>query len=149
MGLDNLIGISLEKVQPDAVAIQRLIAAAKRNIADAHVDIVSAENRFDAAYKAIMQLANAALQANGFRTLTSKPGHHMTLIQLLHQTIGLDKQTVIVLDALRKQRNVADYSGDIVPASAVNECLKYAENLLNEVAHWLASNKPELLKTPR
>ena len=64
---------------------------------------ISAENRFDAAYKAIMQLSNAALQANGFRTLTSKPGHHMTMIHVLSQTIDLDKQTVIVLDALRKQ----------------------------------------------
>jgi len=88
--------------------IGRLLSAAKLNIADAHVKEISAENRFDAAYKAIMQLANTALQANGFRTLTSKPGHHMTMIQTLTQTIGLDKQQVIVLDALRKQRNVAD-----------------------------------------
>jgi len=148
MGLDNLIGISLETVAPDAAAIQRLLAAATRNIADSHVQAVSAENRFDAAYKAIMQLANAALQANGFRTLTSKPGHHMTLIQLLNQTIGLDKQTIIVLDALRKQRNVADYSGDTVPISAVEECVKHAEKLLREVMHWLEHNKPELLKKP-
>jgi hypothetical protein len=39
---------------------------------------LSNENRFDAAYKAIMQLSNAALQAAGFRTLTSKTGHHQT-----------------------------------------------------------------------
>lgn len=122
MGLDKLVGISLEKVAPDAAMIGRLLSAARRNIADARVTEISAENRFDAAYKAIMQLANAALQANGFRTLTSKPGHHMTMIQTLSKTIGVDKQTVIVLDALRKQRNVADYSGDVVPMSAVEEC---------------------------
>jgi len=74
MTLDNLIGISLERVMPDATAIRRLLEAAARNIKDAHVEEVSAENRFDAAYKTIMQLANASLQANGFRTLTSKPG---------------------------------------------------------------------------
>lgn len=61
-----------------------------------------------------MQLANAALQANGFRTLTSRPGHHQTMIQSLPKTIGLDNDVMIVLDALRKQRNVADYSGDLV-----------------------------------
>ncbi len=93
-----------------------------------------------------MQLANAALQANGFRTLISKPGHHRTLIQLLSQTIGLDKQTVIVLDALRKQRNVTDYSGDSVPASAVEDCVRQAENLFRTVTHWLTDNKPELLE---
>lgn len=145
MGLDNLVGISLEPVEANAAVIQRLLSAAERNIADAQVMEISFENRFDAAYKAIMQLANAALQANGFRTLTSKPGHHMTMIQLLSQTVGLDQGTVIVLDALRKQRNVADYSGDIVPASAVDECVIHAEDLLHDVNAWLKQNKPELL----
>jgi len=69
----------------------------------------------------------------------------MTMIQVLSQTIGLDQQTVIVLDALRKQRNVADYSGDIVSASAVDECVKHAENLIHDVNYWLKENKPELL----
>lgn len=149
MSLDNLVGISLEKVVPDATVIGRLLSAARRNIADAHVMEISAENRFDAAYKAIMQLANAALQANGFRTSTSKPGHHMTMIQTLSQTIGVDKQTVIVLDALRKQRNVADYSGDIVPMSAVEECRAHAEVLLESVVGWMKANKPELLGDER
>lgn len=146
MGLDNLVGISLERVEPDASVIGRLLAAAARNIADAHVHGISAENRFDAAYKAIMQLANAALQANGYRTLTSKPGHHMTMLQTLGQTIGLDRQTVIVLDALRKQRNVADYSGDLVSASAVAECVSQAESLQREIVRWMKANKPQLLR---
>jgi len=67
-------------------------------------------------------------------------------IQVLSQTIGLNRETVIVLDALRKQRNVADYSGDIVPASAVDECVKHAENLLHDVNDWLNKNKPELFE---
>ena len=145
MSLEKLVGISLETIGPDSAAIKRLLAAAERNIADSRVEAISNETRFDAAYKAIMQLANAALQANGLRTLTSKPGHHMTLIQALNQTIGLDRQTVIVLDALRKQRNVADYSGDAVPASAAEECRRQAVNLLETVRFWLQDNKPELL----
>ena len=146
MSLDNLVGISLEKLEPDSTSIARLLAAARRNIADATIMTVSAENRFDAAYKAIMQLANASLQANGFRTLTSKPGHHMTMIQSLGQTLGLDKETVIILDALRKQRNVADYSGDIVPESTARDCLMHAENLLKNVSRWLKANRPELVE---
>jgi hypothetical protein len=146
MSLDNLVGISLEKLEPDSTSIARLLAAARRNIADATIMTVSAENRFDAAYKAIMQLANASLQAHGFRTLTSKPGHHMTMIQSLGQTLGLDKETVIILDALRKQRNVADYSGDIVPESAARDCLMHAENLLKNVNRWLKANRPDLVE---
>ena len=145
MGLDNLIGISLERIEPDKTSIERLLAAARRNINDAQILAVSAENRFDAAYKAIMQLANVAIQANGYRVLTSKPGHHMTMIQLLTQTIALDAETVIVLDALRKQRNVADYSGDTVPESAVRECLSQAKSLQSSVMNWLKDNKHALL----
>lgn len=146
MGLDKLVGITLGRIEPDASVINRLITAAERNIVDARVTEISAENRFDAAYKAIMQLANAALQANGYRTLTSQPGHHMTMIQSLTQTVGLDNRTVIVLDAFRKQRNVADYSGDIIPESTLAECVTHAENLLNLLKNWLRESKPELVE---
>lgn len=37
MGLDNLVGISLDKINPDASVIKRLISAAERNIKDARV----------------------------------------------------------------------------------------------------------------
>ncbi len=137
MNLDNLVGKSIEKIPPHQDTINRLITAAKRNISDAKVTAVSAENRFDAAYKAIMQIANASLHRHGYRTLTSKPGHHQTMIQLLTSTLGIDNQTMILLDAMRKQRNIADYSGDIVPESTVRECIEQAEKLLQKFnAHF-------------
>jgi hypothetical protein len=144
MGLDNLIGKTPEQVEPDNNTIHKLLDAAKRNLADARIKQLSSENQFDAAYKAIMQLANAALQANGYRTLTSKPGHHMTMIQSLNQTCGLANDIVIVLDKLRKLRNVADYSGDAIPESAVKECTGLAEQLFKHVNKWLREYKPEL-----
>ena len=55
MTLKNLLGISLDAVAPDRGLIARLLAAARRNIADAQLPALSAENRFDAPYKAIMQ----------------------------------------------------------------------------------------------
>ena len=76
MTLQNLLGRSLDGITPDKTQIAKLLAAAQRNIQDAQLSALSAENRFDAAYKAIMQLSMAALQAHGYRTLTSKPGHH-------------------------------------------------------------------------
>ena len=145
MTLDNLVGINLEQVAPDAMTIQRLLSAAKRNIEDAQIEALSNENSFDTAYKAIMQLANAALQANGYRTLTSKPGHHQTMIQSLVKTIGLDRDEVIVLDALRRQRNVADYSGDLVTDASVTECITYAKRLSHQVNDWISVRHPDLL----
>jgi hypothetical protein len=78
MTLQNLLGISLDAITPDRDTVAKLLAAADRNLADAQLAGLSAENRFDAAYKAIMQLAMVALHANGYRTLTSRPGHHQT-----------------------------------------------------------------------
>ena len=87
-----------------------------------------------------MQIANAALQANGFRTLTSKPGHHQTMLQLLSKTLEVDGNTVILLDVMRKQRNVADYSGDMIPESAMRDCIAQAEKLLKRFNDWLSKH---------
>ncbi|MCO8610718.1 DNA-binding protein [Burkholderia multivorans] len=143
MTLQNLLGISLEAIEPDRAQVMRLLAAAERNLTDARLAGLSNENRFDAAYKAIMQLAMLALHANGFRPLTSRPGHHQTAIQTFSQTIGLPVGRMIVLDALRKQRNLSDYSGDVVPMSAVDECFDSAAALMADVKAWLVTNKPQ------
>ena len=103
MSLANLLKTNqLQVHSPSKEAVQRLLEAAKRNLADAHIVAVSGENRFDAAYKCMMQCAMAALWVNGYRTSTSQPGHHQTTIQTLPTTIGLPNSTVIILDNLRK-----------------------------------------------
>lgn len=145
MSLKNLLGISLDAVPPDKGHVAKLLAAAQRNIADAQLRGLSAETRFDAAYKAIMQLAMVALNANGYRTLTSKPGHHQTALQTLPLSVGLPQARVIVLDALRKQRNLSDYSGDLVPDAAAAECLASAQELLKHIRAWLQTQRPDLL----
>ncbi len=100
---------------------------------DAKLNSISNESRFDLAYKAIMQLANAALQAKGYRVLTSKPGHHQLMLQALPLTVGLDKSNLILLDQLRKQRNAIDYSGDIVSDALTVEVIERADSLLKLV----------------
>lgn len=145
MTLKNLLGISLDAVPPDKAHLAKLLAAAERNLRDAQLQGLSNENRFDAAYKAIMQLAMVALNANGYRTLTSKPGHHQTAIQTLSTSVGLAQSKVILLDALRKQRNLSDYSGDLVSESATAECVASASDLLAHVRTWLVTHRPDLL----
>lgn len=141
MSLENLVKIGqLEQIAPDPSDINRLLEAGKRSLNDAQLSGLSAEGRFDMAYKAIMQSANAALQANGFRTLTSKPGHHQTMIQTLPLTVGLDKDTTIQLDALRKQRNVIDYSGDIVSDTMANAAIEHAVSLTERVRRQLGGS---------
>ncbi|MBN1142614.1 MAG: DNA-binding protein [Deltaproteobacteria bacterium] len=118
MTLQNLLQTGqLKKHEATAEEIRTLLGAVRRNLADAEVAAISFETRFDAAYKAIMRLSLVALMANGFRP-GSGAGHHMTMIQTLPKTIGLENRRLVVLDALRRKRNVADYLGGYVDQSA-------------------------------
>ena len=125
--------------------VQRLLDAARRNLSDAAVEVISCETRFDSAYKAVMQLALAAMMANGFRPDTSRPGHHMTVIQSLPQTIGLPTERMAVLDVLRRKRNLTDYSGGWIDETSMEQCITESNDLLKDVEAWLKSHRPELV----
>lgn len=145
MTLDNLLKIGqLKPHAPDAAEIARLLDAARRNLADAGVDTISPENRFDAAYKCIMQSALVALMANGYRPDTKVLGHHQPVIQSLPKTMGLPGARIVVLDALRNKRNLSDYSGRDIDRASLATCIAEAARLLVEVGTWLAKAHPEL-----
>lgn len=146
MTLQNLLAIKrLQAHATDAAAIRRLLDAAQRNLADARVTAIGEDNRFDAAYKCVMQCAMLGLWANGYRTATSQPGHHQTAIQSLGLTMGVATSTMIVLDGLRKVRNLSDYVGDPVTEAALASCLEEADKLLAHTRQWLRDHHPELL----
>jgi hypothetical protein len=52
---------------------------------------------------------------------------------------------MICLDALRKQRNVADYSGDLVTDAAVQACLEQTEALWVRIIDWLQREYPQIV----
>lgn len=147
MTLENLLKIGqLKSHATDAAEIQRLLDAARRNLADAHVEAISPETRFDAAYKAIMQAALVALMANGFRTDTNRPGQHMTVLQSLPKTLGLPGERMLILDTLRRKRNLSDYTGEDIDDVSAQNCIREAEQLLREVDVWLKKNAPSLTR---
>lgn len=146
MTLQNLLAI--KRLQPhatDRAAVLKLLASARRNLADARVDAIGNDNRFDAAYKCIMQCAMLGLWTNGYRTSTSQPGHHQTAIQCLTLTMDVAKDSVIVLDGLRKQRNVNDYVGDPIADGVLASCIEEAQRLLAHTEAWLSATHPELV----
>ena len=146
MTLENLLAIHrLQAFEATPDGVLRLLAAAERNLADARLSGLSNDNRFDAAYKTIMQCAMIGLWAHGYRPVTSQPGHHQTALQTLPKTLGLAADDVIVLDALRRQRNLNDYEGDPVTDAAVRECQAQADALLAHTRQWLKSHRPGLL----
>lgn len=145
MTLENLARIG--RLLPHAVTgeeIGKLLAGAARSLKDAGNTSNSNASRLALAYTAIMESAQAALFANGYRPSKREGGHHMTMIQSLVHTIGLDPARMRVLDAIRHKRNVVDYSGEDVEPSDVREALAAAKALLADVKTWLAKNHPEL-----
>ena len=129
--LSNLARIGLlDPVPYSAALLQKMLATARTRLQDAQRTDNSLETRFDCAYTAIRAVADAALLAQGWRTATSKPGHHQTTLQCLVHTLGVSPATVRVLDALRKQRNLSDYDGELVTDQALHECLQQAVALV-------------------
>lgn len=146
MTLENLLRThQLKRHQTNADEIGRLLEAARRNLQDAGISGLSAVSRFDIAYKAIMQCALLAIMVSGYRPSTDVPGHHATVIQSLPLTMGLSAERVMVLDALRKKRNLNDYSGAGVSEGEADSCARAAETLLGDVIEWLRGSHPELL----
>jgi len=144
--LQNLLKIGrLKAHDPSAAEVQRLLAAIKRNLADAAATNISDETRFDAAYKAVMQCALIALLASGYRPSTNEPGHQQTMIQSLPLTLGVENDVWVVLDALRRQRNANDYTGQPISATAVAECLSQAHSLEKVLLAHLRTRHQHLL----
>jgi hypothetical protein len=125
--------------------VQRLLAAIKRNLSDAAAANISDETRFDAAYKAVMQCALVAMLAAGYRPSANEPGHHQTMIQSLPLTLGVSNEVWVVLDALRRQRNANDYTGQPITAAAVAECLAQGKVLEKALLGHLRAKHPQLL----
>jgi hypothetical protein len=132
--LDNLARIGqLDPVPPSKEPALRVLEAARGRLKDASFQQNSNETRFDCAYTTIRMVADIGLLLHGYRTSTSKPGHHQLAIQTLVHTLGVEAQTVQLLDGLRKQRNLADYDGDLVTAAARDECIRQATALVEKL----------------
>lgn len=141
--LNNLARIGLlDKVPFSAQLLQKMLATARSRLQDARRTDNSTETRFDCAYTAIRAMADAALHARGWRTSANRPGHHQTTLQCLVHTLDVTPATVRVLDALRKQRNLSDYEGEMVTEQALQECLQQAQALLRLVDDKLRPHLP-------
>jgi hypothetical protein len=128
----------LDTVPASPQLLTRMLLAAQSRLADALRTENSLETRFDCAYTTIRTVADAALLARGYRTSTSKPGHHQTTLQCLAHTLEVEQAVIRVLDGLRKQRNLSDYDGEPVSQALLNECIDQAQRLLAQAqARWL------------
>lgn len=97
----------LQPHETSALEISDLLDVVDRDLADASVVGLSADWRLSIAHNAILQLATCALAAEGYRP--DRQRAHERAILSLQWTIGLEQETVAVLDAVRRKRNISNY----------------------------------------
>ena len=145
MTLDNLVGRGLEKAQADSEELARYLGRVRRKLEDSRQTNISLDSRFDVAFEALLQIALAALRANGYRT-TSAAGHQQLAIQALPKTIGVSAADVRALDEFRKKRSAGLYLAEFEPSEAeVGALVGAVERLHRQLVAWLKANRPELL----
>jgi hypothetical protein len=67
------------------------------------------------------------------------------MVQGLTLTIGLAPARVVVIDALRRQRNLSDYTGEDIDDSSVEHCIAEADRLLQDVTGWPKEHRTQLM----
>lgn len=107
--LENLVKIRQLKVEPATKEeIAGLLRSGAVRLADAKTESLSNESRFDLAYNAAHALSLAALRGAGYRSES-----RYLVFQCTQHTLDLAAEHWRVLDQAHRQRNLAEYEGDI------------------------------------
>ena len=141
MTLENLIGKGLDSEPANRVEIKRLLDKIVTKLADAEVESISLETRFDIAYEALLQIGLVALRSHHLRP-NSRGGHHAIALQSLPLTIGYPREKVRLLDEFRKQRAAGLYDGSFSPSeSELRELIDATIEVYTLLQGWLEKNQ--------
>lgn len=132
--LDNLVRIGQLKLEPPAAnELAGLLRSGSLRLTDAKRDELSLESRFDLAYSAARALALAALRAKGFRSES-----RYLVFQCLQHTLDLPKEQWRVLDQAHRNRNLAEYEGEMdVDEQLVEAMLRVIQEVEQRVVSLL------------
>jgi hypothetical protein len=135
----------LKKHRTSPQEIQELLGIVERDLRECQIETLSADTRHNIAYNAALQAAMASLAAAGYKPERGR--HHYIAIQSLKFTIGLDSNSINLLDTFRGKRATSDYdrSGTISDGDA-QACFEVAADLADKVRDWLHRHHSHLLK---
>ena len=106
--LENLARIGkLKHELPTRAEFNGMVSGAKKHLADAQNEDLSAESRFTLAYGAAHGFALAALRLKGYRS----ENRYIVFQALAHTTEGLDPTAIRIFDKSHNERNLAEYRG--------------------------------------
>ena len=107
--LANLVKIGqLKAEQPARNEFDGLVRSGQVRLADAQNKALALESRFDLAYNAAHALSLAALRWHGYRS-----ENRYLVFQCLRHTVQLPDAQSRVLNQAHRQRNLAEYEGNL------------------------------------
>jgi len=103
-----------------------MVTSAKRRLNDSQVDSLSEDSQFSLAYGAAHALALAAMRWQGYRS-----DNRYLVFQCLEQTADMEAAKWRVLDKCHKQRNLAEYEGQLeITPQLLEELIEVTKELL-------------------
>ena len=128
--LDNLVKAKQLKLEPpDQAEFDGLVDSGRLKLMDVKIKGLSEDGRFSLAYGAAHALALAALRWHGYRS-----ENRFLVFQCLQHTVGLENKKWRVLDLCHKQRNLAEYQGQLeISPQLLQELISITEDLLKLV----------------
>jgi hypothetical protein len=124
--------------------LDRLRGAIERNLRDAALPDLSADNKFGMAYEAALLTAKMAVAVAGYR-VRGQAAHATTFVALGLAMGPAAGQRADYFDRCRRKRNALsyEYSGAATDAEAA-EILEAAKKFRAEVEDWIATRRPDL-----
>ena len=125
--------------------IKDILSSADLTLKESKEHTHSSNWKFLIAYIGIINYADAALRACGYRAKVAS--HHYYVIQSLSLTIGLEPELIDLIDSFRKKRHIGTYEKTgTISRQDVKDILKIAELLKEKVLKWLKANHGDLLR---
>jgi hypothetical protein len=136
-----------KRVETHATSKQELDdlrSAVQRDLRDAAIQELSADNRFGLAYEAALLLGKMAVACAGYRV--KGQGAHQTTFAALRIALGAAiNSTVSYLERCRRKRNDLSYDmAGVVTDTEATEILAQATALQNTIEEWIAKKHPRL-----
>ncbi len=130
--------------ETSAEEIADLFAVVDRDLGDAAIPRLSPDWRLGIAYNAALQLAHAALAAEGYRP--AKERAHERALLSLRFTVGLKQNQVDLLDQTRRKRNLINYErAGTTSAAEASEIYQAAIALREMTVRWFQKRHKALL----
>jgi len=125
--LDNLVRINQLKAEPaDQNEFEGMVNSARLRLRDSQIETLSEDSRFSLAYGAAHALSLAAMRWHGYRS-----DNRYLVFQCLEHTVGFENAKWRVLDKCHKQRNLAEYEGNLeITPQLLDELIAIARELL-------------------